>query len=65
MSDRRSQRIRQQLRQHPNPRNRVTDTSFATQMRRMYAPPAGQSTPTPDCHAQLARQLEMQRKSRR
>lgn len=65
MSDRRSQRIRQQLRQHANPRSRTDAVSFSEQMRRTYLPPYGQAAGTPDQHAQLARQLESQRKGRR
>ena len=65
MSDRRSQRIRQQLRQQANPRSRTDQVSFNEQMRRAYAPPYGQITSAPDQHAQLARQLEAQRTGRR
>jgi hypothetical protein len=66
MQDRRSQRIRQQLRQHPNPRSRSTDTlSFSEQIRRAYLPPYPAHSATPDLHTQLARQLETQRKGRR
>ncbi len=64
MSDRRSERIRQQLRQHSNPRSRNDHGAFHEQIRRIYLPPYAQPTP-PDQHAQLARQLESQRKSRR
>ena len=65
MSDRRSQRIRQQLRQHANPRSRTDAVSFNEQLRRAYMPPYGQATGAPDHHGQLARQLETQRKGRR
>lgn len=65
MSDRRTQRIREQLRQHPNPRGRTDPISFSEQIRRVYLPPYGQHSPTPDQHGRLARQLEAQRKGRR
>ncbi len=65
MSDRRSQRIRQQLRQHPNPRSRTEPISFSEQIRRVYLPPYDQPSAAPDHHGQLARQLEAQRKGRR
>lgn len=66
MSDRRSQRIRAQLRQHPNPRSRTSENvTFNEQIRRVYLPPNAQHTTTPDMHGQLARQLEAQRKGRR
>ena len=64
MSDRRSQRIRQQLRQHPNPRGRHDPGAFHVQIRRVYQP-VGEPPTAADQHAQLARQLESQRKSRR
>ena len=65
MSDRRSQRIREQLRRHANPRSTSSSepVSFSEQLRRVYLP-SGQK-PTPDYHSQLARQLEAQRKGRR
>lgn len=66
MADRRSQRIREQLRQHPNPRIRATaePLSLSDQMRRLYLPPNPAAPTTPDLHSQLARQLA-QRRSRR
>jgi hypothetical protein len=63
MHDRRSQRIREQLRQHPNPRShdRALTPSFADQLRRTYLPPHA-APPAPDGHAQLARQLSHRRR---
>ena len=67
MSDRRSQRIREQLRQHSNPRSRSgpESLSFAEQMRRVYLPSQAQPVSPIDNHAQLARQLETRRSGRR
>jgi hypothetical protein len=66
MSDRRSQRIREQLRQHPNPRSgaAAAPSSLSAQLRRMYQPADTAQPQTVDHHAQLARQLAAQRKSR-
>lgn len=66
MADRRSQRIRDQLRQHPNPRIRATvgPLPFTEQMRRVYAPPETAPSSAPDLHSQLARQIA-QRRGRR
>lgn len=66
MSDRRSQRIRAQLRQHPNPRSRnaATPVSFSDQLRRTYLPATSDQTQPTEQHQQLARQLAAQRKSR-
>ena len=66
MSDRRSQRIRANLKQQPNPRIRTEaePLPFIEQVRRVYLPPQS-SAPTPDQHGLLARQLESQRKGRR
>ena len=59
MSDRRSRRIREQLRQHPNPRAPYTGANapFADQLRRAYIPPHAAPSSAPDLHAQLARQI--------
>jgi hypothetical protein len=65
MSDRRSQRIREQLRQHSNPRSRSGPVSFAEQMRRVYLPSQAQPVSPTDSHAQLARQLGTRRSGRR
>jgi hypothetical protein len=67
MSDRRSQRIREQLRQHSNPRSRNApeSLSFAEQMRRAYLPAQAQPVSPTDSHSQLARQLESRRSGRR
>jgi hypothetical protein len=67
MSDRRSQRIREQLRQHPNPRSRNApeSLSFSEQMRRVYLPSQAQPVSPTDHHAQLARQLGSRRSGRR
>lgn len=66
MSDRRSQRIREQLRQHPNPRSRGPESlSFSEQMRRVYMPSQAQPVSPTDHHAQLARQLGSRRSGRR
>lgn len=66
MSDHRSQRIREQLRQHPNPRSRTAATPlpFSTQLRRMYQPVGTEQPQSADHHAQLARRLAAQRKNR-
>lgn len=66
MSNRRSQRIREQLRQHPNPRSRGHESlSFTEQMRRVYLPSQAQPDSPTDQHAQLARQLGSRRSGRR
>ena len=66
MLDRRSQRIREQLRQHPNPRNaQIAPLSFGEQIRKVYLSSSNQGQPIGDEHTQLARQLEVQRKRRR
>lgn len=66
MSDRRSQRIRAQLRQHPNPRSRADSPplSFSAQLRRTYQPADPDQRETANHHEQLARLLAAQRKSR-
>lgn len=66
MSDRRSQRIREQLRQHPNPRSRTDapPVSFSAQLRRTYQPADAAQPPAASDHEQLARLLAAQRKSR-
>jgi hypothetical protein len=65
MFDRRSQRIRENFKQRPNPRSRapIEALPFAEQIRRVYAPSATQP-PAVDQHAALARQLS-QRRGRR
>lgn len=67
MSDRRSQRIRAQLRQHPNPRSRTApeQLSWSAQMRRVYLPERADPPGALDGHAELARLLADQRKTRR
>jgi hypothetical protein len=67
MSDRRSQRIRAQLRQQPNPRaGRPTNClPFTEQMRHVYLKADVQPAAPADSHRQLARQLEIRRKGRR
>ncbi len=66
MFDRRSQRIRENFKQRPNPRSRapLEALPFVEQIRRVYAPPATTQPPAIDQHAALARQLS-QRRSRR
>ncbi len=67
MSDRRSQRIRAQLRQHPNPRaGHSTDyLPFIEQMRHVYLKIDNQPATIADSHRQLVRQFETRRKGRR
>ena len=67
MSDRRSQRIRAQLRQHPNPRIKpaAEPLAFSEQIRRVYLAPQNHAPVEPSEHAQLAQQLAGQRKERR
>jgi hypothetical protein len=67
MPDRRSQRIREQLRQQANPRGRNTPEtlSFAEQMRRVYLPSQVQPVSPADHHAQVARLLDARRSGRR
>jgi hypothetical protein len=66
MLDRRSQRIRDNFKQRPNPRSRapVEALPFAEQIRRVYASPATTHQPAVDQHAALARLLS-QRRGRR
>lgn len=66
MVDRRTQRIRDQLRQHRNPRAGRSSVSqpFVAQMHRMYAPDTTPA-PSPNPHTQLAQRLDTRRKGQR
>lgn len=66
MSDRRSQRIRQNFKQQPNPRNRNAPEAapWTEQMRRTYGAADHQPSGAWDHRAELARVLG-QRKGRR
>ncbi len=65
MANRRTQRIREQLRQHPNPRagRSSVSPSLMEHMHRVYgsAPTAPASSP----HSQLAQRMEARRKRQR
>lgn len=67
MFDRRSQRIRANFKLQANRRSRASSesASFNEQMRRAYVPPQGEPVTPVDHHAQLARQLATQRRTRR
>ncbi len=67
MSDRRSQRIRAQFRQHPNPRagHSANALPFIEQVRHVYLKADISSAEPADSHRQLVRQFEARRKSRR
>jgi hypothetical protein len=66
MFDRRSRRIREQIRQHPNPRagQPSTPVPFAEQMRQVYLKASVQPAVSSDSHTLLMRQLETRQKSR-
>lgn len=58
LHDRRSQRIRDQLRTHPNPRSGQAMTlarSFQDQLRRVYIEERSETTPQVNHTAELAR----------
>lgn len=63
MADRRTQRIREQLRQHPNPRagRSSASQSLAEHMQRVYG--ASPTTAT-DPHTQLAQRMERRKRQR-
>ena len=58
LRDRRSQRIRDQLRAHPNPRSgqaALLPRSFQDQLRRVYIEEGGETTPQVSHSAELVR----------
>jgi HPt (histidine-containing phosphotransfer) domain-containing protein len=59
MVDRRTQRIREQLRQHPNPRagRQSAPSTLTDQIRRIYGSSAAHSAAEISPHTQLAQRL--------
>ncbi len=64
MVDRRTQRIREQLRQHPNPRagRPSAPLPLVDQIRRIYNASPLHPPPSSNPHSQLAQRLEARRK---
>ncbi len=64
MVDRRTQRIREQLRQHPNPRagRPSAPLSLVDQMRQIYNSSPLEPTPSRNPHSQLAQRFQSRRK---
>ncbi len=65
MADRRTQRIREQLRQQPNPRagRSSASASLIEHMQRVYG--SASTTPASSPHTQLAQRMEARRKRQR